>query len=458
MKPVASLLEGSLPFLSGIYLFFLFFLAVRSILRYRQSGSLRHQGLHKTDPGIRLFVDTTRRTLGIQKKVSCWLSSFVEAPLTIGFLKPVILLPVAITNSLTTTQVEAILLHELAHIKRNDYLLNLLMTIVATLFFFNPFAKLFVRAVEKEREHCCDDWVLQFRYDPHSYASALLLLAKPPAGNPSLALAATGWSDGLLLQRVKRILKLKNDSRRPYRKPVIGFLLSSFAVSILLFHPGAGSVETTAPVPASRTTLSETRVSFVVRIPRSADGHELLKKSRKKRLSASRPVYANQVTPAPIPVRRIPADAPSISTDAIDAVTATRSEPRDFSIQLPIEPTIPDARSFPGPGQPGQPFVPGSSFSYKLTAGNSLPGTLSRAQIAQAIRILLSIDWNVIQKQLPDNGQFNAQKLLQMKTQVLKKIEELTQMYRAQPDDASHQPADSTGKPSNRVPHIIIYI
>ena len=72
----------------------------------------------------------------------------MSSPVTIGFLKPIILLPVAALNSLTPQQVEAVLLHELSHIRRYDYLINLVITLVHTLFYFNPFIKKFVSAIE----------------------------------------------------------------------------------------------------------------------------------------------------------------------------------------------------------------------------------------------------------------------------------------------------------------------
>ena len=73
------------------------------------------------------------------------------------------------------------------------------------LFFFNPFSRLLIRQLKKQREHCCDDLVLQFKYDPHAYVSALLSLASRQRPVQKLAVAATGGSDKPLLQRARRI-------------------------------------------------------------------------------------------------------------------------------------------------------------------------------------------------------------------------------------------------------------
>ncbi|MBS1601110.1 MAG: M48 family metalloprotease, partial [Bacteroidetes bacterium] len=124
-------------------------------------------------------------------------------------------LPLTLCNNLTTAQVEAILVHELAHIRRNDFVLNLVVTLLEGLFFFNPFVRRLITDLRKEREHCCDDQVLEFRYDPQSYVSALLALASDDQ-QTTLAMAATGdRRDQLLLQRARRILLQQRTGERP---------------------------------------------------------------------------------------------------------------------------------------------------------------------------------------------------------------------------------------------------
>ena len=89
-----------------------------------------------------------------------------------------IYLPVAAINHLSPHQIEAVLLHELSHIKRFDYLINLITRIIQTILYFNPFVRAFASIIEREREKNCDEIVLQFQYEPHGYASALLALEK----------------------------------------------------------------------------------------------------------------------------------------------------------------------------------------------------------------------------------------------------------------------------------------
>lgn len=165
---------------------------------------LKNSGFSKAPVDIRLFTEQTAFHIGIKKKVSIWLSQQATVPSVIGFFKPVILLPVTALNNLTTAQAEAVILHELAHIKRHDYLVNFVQCFVEMILFFNPFVKLLGNAARKERENCCDDWVLNYQYNRHEYASALLILEQNRFTSVHFALTATNGKKNLL-GRIKRL-------------------------------------------------------------------------------------------------------------------------------------------------------------------------------------------------------------------------------------------------------------
>ena len=134
------------------------------------------------------------------------LSEKTETAETSGFLKPLILLPLSLLTRLSPAQVEAILVHELYHIRRNDYLINILATCFRSIFFFNPFAQLFYKALERERELACDDGVLELGYEPGIYAEALFSLEKYRQTNPGFSLAVDGKKPWLLMERIRRVL------------------------------------------------------------------------------------------------------------------------------------------------------------------------------------------------------------------------------------------------------------
>ncbi len=221
--------EQVLPYLSIAYLCLLVFLFIRWMRQYKQTRIIQTTGLQKIDIHWRLFVQKISAQLNIKSKVRIYLSSLVNSPLTIGFFKPIILVPLASINHLNTEQMEAVLLHELAHIKRADYLVNLIQSIIEITLFFNPFTQLLSKLIKKERENSCDDWVLQFQYNPSMYAEALLRIAYLQA-NPALAMHAGGAAKGDLLSRVKRMLNQKEKTFH-YKQQLFALLLMTGLLS-----------------------------------------------------------------------------------------------------------------------------------------------------------------------------------------------------------------------------------
>ncbi|WP_419801153.1 M56 family metallopeptidase [Mucilaginibacter sp.] len=154
------------------------------------------------------------------KTASVYLSDKVFVPLTLGFIKPIIVFPIALINQLSAAQTEAILLHELAHIKRNDYLLNILLCIVQSFLFFNPAIWLMQREINKYREQCCDDLVLDQTQNQLAYARALLLIEQYRSNTLNLTLASNGKKYNLL-NRIKRITNMKTNETSPQNKLVL---------------------------------------------------------------------------------------------------------------------------------------------------------------------------------------------------------------------------------------------
>lgn len=218
------------------YLGLLIFPSYRLFRNWQFVQRIRKNGLQKAGLNYRLFVQKISAQLGISKKVFVFVSDLVTSPVTVGYLKPVVLLPVAVLNHLSTQQVEAILLHELSHIRRYDYLVNFMVSIISTFLYFNPFVKQFVNAIEEERENCCDQLVLQFGYDKLGYASALLTLEKLSAGPHLLTLGAAGKN--YLVKRIEKIVGLpaggsdKVTKNRFTRTQLGGLLAALFCILV----------------------------------------------------------------------------------------------------------------------------------------------------------------------------------------------------------------------------------
>lgn len=224
-------LDTILPFASVAYILLLIVPVVRFIKNYRYVQVLKKNNLSKINIEWRMFVRKVAEQIGINKPVHIWISGLVTSPVTIGYLKPVILVPLAAMNNLTSQQMEAVLLHELAHIKRYDYLVNLIINFIQAILYFNPFVKAFVKTVERERERSCDEMVMQFQYDPHNYATALLTLEKNNTVAQNMAIAATsGKSD--LLNRIERILKIDSTPVFTFNK-LAGLFAGLFCIILL---------------------------------------------------------------------------------------------------------------------------------------------------------------------------------------------------------------------------------
>lgn len=149
--------------------------------------------------------------LRIRRTVRVYESILAQVPAVIGWIRPVILVPAGALIHLSAEELEAVLAHELAHIRRHDYLINLLQTAIETLLFYHPAVWWIGRRIRAEREHCCDDLAVQTCGDRIVYARALTSLEELRCGDRRFAMAATG---GDLGERVRRLLGASQPMRR----------------------------------------------------------------------------------------------------------------------------------------------------------------------------------------------------------------------------------------------------
>ena len=153
--------------------------------------------------------DALRRRLGVARAVRLMHSALVQVPTVIGWLRPVVLVPASCLTGLSTMQIEAVLAHELAHIRRHDYLVSVLQSVIETLLFYHPAVWWVSRQVRRERECCCDEMAVAVGGDRLAYARALSVLAERRSIYPEVALGANG---GVLKMRIRRLLGCKEDS------------------------------------------------------------------------------------------------------------------------------------------------------------------------------------------------------------------------------------------------------
>jgi hypothetical protein len=334
----------------------------------------------------------------------------VDTPLTLGFWKPVILLPMAAVNHLSIEQTETVILHELYHIKRNDYAVNLLIAVIDLLLFFNPFSRFITDIIKKERENSCDDLVLQFRYDPHTYVKALLLLEEKRMNHPQLTVAATGKNRYFLLNRVRRMLYNENVSATINMR-MIGALSTALLIGFIgYYNPGnvitkslrqSNNYVSVSPVSIEASGEMVTSVDAPNRsIEKSVD-----KKAKTEEEIATEPASVTEYYSF-FPVET----GEDQLTPSILSYVQTQPEIREFSLTQ-TEPFI------PAPVNSSQyPFIPSNSFSFHYIEDTSLPkrqivtynDKKAREALEQSLMAVDEIDWQKIEKQL---GNVNVHEL-----------------------------------------------
>ncbi|MEE1945408.1 M56 family metallopeptidase [Pedobacter sp. KR3-3] len=248
--------EAYFPIVVIVYIIGILFQLVVLSSSYAKLKKLKQAHVDAIPAHWKPIFELTLAQLKIKKRVQFYLSSRVNVPLVIGFFKPVVLFPIALATQLDTQQVEAILIHELSHIRRNDYLINLAKTFIETLLFFNPFVWLTTKFIHIEREHACDDLVVNFTGSPITYAHALLKLELlKDKQSPALALAATG-NNQHLYQRIKRITAMKTNYINAKQQFFILTLAIATVVSLAWMNPS----KSVAAKPKKAQTLLTVKV------------------------------------------------------------------------------------------------------------------------------------------------------------------------------------------------------
>jgi len=197
-----------LPVLAIVWLAIVCTLALKLVIELYNVNRLPMQGCTAADLALQTRFDALIIKVGLSKKVVLLLTNKTNVPMAIGWLKPVVLLPFSMLTGLSPQQLDMLLLHELAHIRRHDYLVNFLQTLVEILLFFHPAVRWVSKQMRNEREYCSDDIAVQHSGCSLAYAHTLadtasLCQKQRQHTIPSMAMAASG---GDLKQRVVRLL------------------------------------------------------------------------------------------------------------------------------------------------------------------------------------------------------------------------------------------------------------
>jgi beta-lactamase regulating signal transducer with metallopeptidase domain len=282
------IIEGYLPYVSALYFAGLVFNLLRMGLNWQKINLIKKTMIPADR--VQIYVDSFCQKLHINKYVSINFSRMVDVPCMIGFFKPIILLPISLTSYLSAQEVEAILLHELSHIKRNDYLFNLVQQFATILLFFNPFAQLINRIINQERENQCDDLVVQITDQPLIYAQALLKLEQSRQVHLPMALAATGKKYHLL-NRIERIMKTQKPIGNIRHLLVAVAIVAASISSIAWLNPnikdGKIAIKKIAYPKIVTDLLADTTHKKTVKLKKTA----VIKKTKSKHITIDDKVY-----------------------------------------------------------------------------------------------------------------------------------------------------------------------
>lgn len=222
------------------------------------------QQIIRPNAALKNFMDLHANRLCIKNRVTLWFSNSIKTPVTFGFFKPVILLPISIINNISIEQAELIVLHELVHIKSKDYLYNWFLLLMEVIYFFNPFIKTLANNLKLEREKNCDVQVINHQYGTLEYAEALYKIAHNNIILKSFQLGVFENSS----QLYKRIRYFSDDRNLVYSKSKDLFFLPVFIIvtCAICFFIISKKTALQEPLISSSTSFSNTfseRKSFV---------------------------------------------------------------------------------------------------------------------------------------------------------------------------------------------------
>jgi protein involved in polysaccharide export with SLBB domain/beta-lactamase regulating signal transducer with metallopeptidase domain len=255
---IAQRLQSLLPAFAALWIIGIAVLSLRHV-----GGWLRVQQLRKAAQPLvgEQWECRMRRAcerLGVKRAVTLAESALVQVPAVVGYLKPVILLPISAMSGLSPQQLEGNLANELAHVRRHDYLVNLVQIVIETLLFYHPAAWWLSRRIRQERENCCDDLAASVCGNRIAYVQALAAMEELRMVPGELVLGARG---GNLLPRVRRLLGVQSPRQRSWSLTAAIVVVVVALVPLLVAQHKAKADEAK---PATKPTTSTIRADDLV--------------------------------------------------------------------------------------------------------------------------------------------------------------------------------------------------
>lgn len=255
IESLINKLETSIPVLVNLWFFGALLFLIRFGTSLADVRGLKSKPKLAADPKWVKLMQHHMQTLRIRSAVQLFQSVHIDLPLTYGIWKPVILIPASLFLQLSPEQLEAIIVHELAHIKRHDYAVNLIQSVLEVIFFYHPVFWWINYTVRESRESVADDTAITNGISPKDLAFGLAnTLNHSTTTPPELALASTGKKSPTLT-RIKRIMGYKTPHSQPSPLSSLSMLVT-FMLGATLLVGASGSTETPVLQPLETATLS----------------------------------------------------------------------------------------------------------------------------------------------------------------------------------------------------------
>lgn len=322
-------------------------------------------------------VEEIAMQLGVKHIVKLAESIHISKPIVLGYTKPIILLPIGLLSGLPTSQIETILLHELSHIKRHDFLVNLIQSVIEVILFFNPFVWIISETIRKEREHCCDDQVVRQGSSRIEYVKALAQLEEAKqVSTPALALALNK-NKFHVFNRIKRIMETSTNQNQSKAKP---FVLMTLIVVGLLSASWLTIGSDKEAIAEEMSTPSTVVADTIIHKDKEKDKNKTKEKEKDKTKDKGKEqktaYYSRQIITT-YDEDGTPREEVIENFEGDEELKSMMVAPHSMSFAIASIPSVPSVPSVPSiPSVPSMPVIPsvpfGTGFSYSFN-GDTIP-------------------------------------------------------------------------------------
>jgi len=355
----AKLFGGRVPMvLVTLWLSVCAFMLGRIVCSYFRLARLRRR-LHRLPDFQRHRMSRLATIFGLKRSVRIRTSTAVAMPMTIGVARPLIIVPEGLLENLSQSEFESIIAHELAHIKRCDYLTNLWQRVIQAFLFFHPAVWLIGKQLAVERELACDDWAVKLTGEPHRYASCLTRLAELLRERRMPALAASIiFGKHVVSRRIEMILNTNRNATTSVSKPALVYAMSvavMFVAAYSFFSPvlAVPLTQSQAQAQVARRQEPQPATPAPVAVPRIVivNGHQTVRPAPEV-ATVVMPEIVAALALADVDVTPVTVVAPDEPFDEMDVA------PAPMPAVYRVQPALFTQASYQQPTQPPQPQQP----------------------------------------------------------------------------------------------------